>query len=157
MASHAGTSSARRLNALLRSLISFFGQLKAGRHRQSVHYFPKAVSDHRWHAQGIATVLFGMFLTVRALAQETTDPNLVGSGKEPAGKFIQPVAPPAFDLLKRIDLNVDYSWVPQSDLGKSAAFKKVSEQTLQVEATVRLQIKDRLSLSISVLHQDFFF
>src|SRR5258707_6780232 len=114
MANHPGNSSARRPNALLRSLISFFGQLKAGRHRQSAHYYGKAVSDHHWHAQGIATVLFGMFLTVGALAQETTDPNLVGSGKEPAGKFIQPVAPPAFNLLKTIDMPVDYSWVPQS-------------------------------------------
>ena len=157
MANHPGNSSACRPNALRRSLIAFFGQLKAGRHRQPVLYFAKAASDHHWHVQSIATVLFGTFLTVGALAQETTDPNLVGSGKEPAGKFIQPVAPPAFDLLKRIDLNVDYSWVPQSDLGKSAAFKKVSEQTLQVEATVRLQINDRLSLSIGGEYEDFFF
>jgi hypothetical protein len=157
MANHPGNSSARRPKALLRSLISFFGQLKPGRHRQLVHYYAKAVSDHRWHVQSIATVLFGMFLTVGALAQEATDPNLVGSGKEPAGKFIQPVAPPAFNLLKAIDLNVDYSWVPQSNLGKSAAFRKVSEQTLQVEATVRLQINDRLSLSIGGEYEDFFF
>src|SRR5258708_12834978 len=120
MANHPGNSSARRPNALLRSLISFFGQLKAGRHRQSVHYFPKAVSDHRWHAQGIATVLFGMFLTVRALAQETTDPNLVGSGKEPAGKFIQPVPPPAFDLSKTIAFHLHYYWVPQPAFANSA-------------------------------------
>src|SRR5260370_37593786 len=129
MVNHPGNSSARRPNALRRSLIAFFGQLKAGRHRQSVLYFAKAVSDHHWHVQSIATVLFGTFLTVGALAQETTDPNLVGSGKEPAGKFIQPVAPPAVDLLKRIDLNVDYSWLPPSGLVKSAACKNVHQPT----------------------------
>src|SRR5260370_7924249 len=139
MANHPGNSSARRPNALLRSLISFFEQLEAGRHRQSVHYFAKAVSDHHRYVRSIPTVLLGMFLTVGALAQETTDPNLVGSGKEPAGKFIQPAAPPAFDLLKTIDLHIDYSWVPQSALGKSAASNKVSEQTPQVKSPVKLQ------------------
>jgi Domain of unknown function (DUF6268) len=157
MVNHPGNSSAHRPDALLRSLVSFFGQLKAGRHRQSVHYFAKAVSDRRWLVQSIPTVLLGMFLTVGALAQETTDPNLVGSGKEPAGKFIQPVAPPALDLLKTIDLHLDYSWVPQSDVSRSAAYRKATEQTLQVEAAVKLQVTDRLSLSIGGEYEDFFF
>src|SRR5260370_17765806 len=118
MANHPGNSSARRPNALLRSLISFFGQLEAGRHRQSVHYFAKAVSDHHRYVRSIPTVLLGMFLTVGALAQETTDPNLVGSGKEPAGKFIQPAGPPPFDLLKNTHLHLDYPLRPQPTLAK---------------------------------------
>jgi hypothetical protein len=154
---HPGIRSERRPSALLRCLISLFGQLKAGLHRQSAQHYLKAVSDYRWHYQSTATVLLGMFLTVGALAQESTDPNLLRSGKEPAGKFIQPVAPPAFDLLKIIDMHVDYSWVPQSDLGKSAAFRKVSEQTLQVAVNARFKVNDQLSLSLSGEYEDFFF
>ncbi|HEX4200540.1 MAG TPA: DUF6268 family outer membrane beta-barrel protein [Chthoniobacterales bacterium] len=106
---------------------------------------------------GIAIVLISGLLTAGALAQETIDPNLNGSDKEPLGKAIQPVAPPSFDLLKAVDLHVDYSWVPQSNLGSSAAFRKVTEQTLQVGAAVRLKISDRLSLSIGGEYEDFFF
>lgn len=106
---------------------------------------------------GIAIVLISGFLAAGALAQQTIDPNLNGSDKEPLGKAIEPVAPPSFDLLKTVDLHVDYSWVPQSNLGSSAAFKKATEQTLQVDATVRLQINDRLSLSIGGEYEDFFF
>ena len=79
-----------------------------------------------------------MFLTVDALAQEATDSNPATydkDGKEPPDKFIQPVAPPALDLLKTIDLHIDYSWVPQSNVSSSAAYRKATEQTLQVEAT----------------------
>ena len=106
---------------------------------------------------GIATVLLSGILTAGALAQQTIDPNLNGSDKEPLGKAIQPVAPPSMDLLKTIDLHVDYSWVPQSSVGNSSAFRKVSEQTLQVDGTVRLQINDRLSLSIGGEYEDLFF
>ena len=108
MVNHPGKSSVPRPNALLRSLISCFGQLKAGRHRQSVRYFTKTVSGYRRRLQSIASLLSGVSLTVGALAQENPDPNnLAGSDKEPVGKFIQPVAPPALDLSKTIDLHVD--------------------------------------------------
>jgi hypothetical protein len=107
--------------------------------------------------QNIAIILLGMFLTIGALAQQAADPNLIGSDKEPIGKAIEPVVPPSLNLLKIVDLHVDYSWVPQSDLGKSAAYKKVTEQTLQVAAAARLKVNDQLSLSLGGEYEDFFF
>jgi hypothetical protein len=98
-----------------------------------------------------------MLLAARVSAQQVPESNLLGSDKEPVGKAIQPVVPPSLDLSKIIDLHVDYSWVPQSNLGSSAAYKKASEQTLQVAASARLQINDRLSLSIGGEYEDFFF
>ena len=124
---------------------------------QTDHQQGRAASKRGRHLKGVVTAFVGMFLTAGALAQETTDPNLLGSGKEPVGKYIQPVAPPAFNLLKTVDLNVDYSWVPQSNVGKSAAYRKATEQTLEVQAAVRLQVTDRLSLSIGGEYEDFFF
>jgi hypothetical protein len=158
MPHHPGISSECRPNALLRSLILFLGQLKPSRQRQPVWYSASVTPDHRRRLQSIATLLCGVSLTAGALAQESADPNnLMGSGKEPAGKFIEPAAPPALDLVKTIDLRVDYSWVPQSNVSSSAAYRKATEQTLQVDATARLQVTDRLSLSIGGEYQDFFY
>jgi uncharacterized protein DUF6268 len=153
---HPGLSSEREPNPLLRPLIRFLRQRKT-RRLQTARYYEKGGSEDRRHFKSVGTVLLGMSLTAGVLAQETTDPNLVGSGKKPDGKFIQPVVPPAFSLLKAVDLNVDYSWVPQSNVGSSAAYRKATEQTLGVEAAVKLRVTDRLSLSVGAEYKDFFF
>jgi hypothetical protein len=42
-------------------------------------------------------------------------------------------------------------------VGRSAAYRKATEQTLQAEVAVKLQVTDRLSLSIGGEYEDFFF
>jgi len=153
---HSGNSSERGPNARPRPLLPFLKRLKTWR-LQIDHHHGRVVSKHRPHLRGVVTAFAGMFLTVGALAQENPDPNLQGTGKEPAGKFIQPEAPPAFNLLTAVDLGIDYSWVPQSNVGSSAAYRKATEQSLEVEAAVKLQVTDRLSLSIGGEYADFFF
>jgi hypothetical protein len=135
----------------------FLGRLKIDRLLGSAHYRTESLVGWRRCYRGITTVLLGLFLAGSALAQEAADSNLIGSDKEPLGKAVQPVAPPKLDLSKTIDLHIDYSWVPQSDVGKSAAYRKATEQTLQVEATAKLKVNDRLSLSIGGEYEDFFF